>query len=47
MEDDDVIRLTVIVSLPLNVAVGVGLRDAEDAVDAVRAWALVRRVVRR
>lgn len=39
--------LTVIVALPLDVAVGIGLRDAENAVDAVRARALVRRVVRR
>lgn len=36
-----------IVSLPLDVAVGVRLRDAEDAVDAVGAGPLVRRVVRR
>ena len=39
--------LTVIVSLPFYVAVGVGLRDSEDSVDAVRAGPLVRRVVRR
>ena len=39
--------LTVIVSLPFDVAVGVGLRDSKDSVDAVGAGPLVRRVVRR
>lgn len=39
--------LTVIVSLPFDVAVGVRLRDSKDSVDAVGAGPLVRRVVRR
>ena len=36
-----------LVAFPLNVAVGIRLRDAEDAVDAVGSGPLQRRVVRR
>lgn len=39
--------LTVFIPFPLDVAIRIGLRDAQDAVDAIRAWPLVGRIVRR
>lgn len=37
-----------LVSLPLDIAVGIRLRDTEDSIDAVGSWPLpVRRIMRR